>query len=620
MLQLPQIDVASPTRRGLGFIGMVSALTRPMRRFQLVLIKPSHYDDDGYVIQWVRAFVPSNTLAVLYSLGRDAAQQAVLGADTAIDITVIDEIHTRVKIGQLLARFQRNGGFGLVALVGVQSNQFPRAVDIARPFRGAGVPVMIGGFHVSGCLAMLPEMPADLKRALEMGVSLFAGELEGRTDLILQDAANGTLQPIYNYLKDLPSLESEPTPILPVDHLRKTFQALASFDAGRGCPFQCSFCTIINVQGRKSRRRSADDVERTIREHYAQGIRHFFITDDNLARNKDWEAIFDRIIALRERENMNIRLMVQVDTLCHKIPNFIEKAARAGTNRVLVGLESINAANLLAAKKRQNKLTEYRAMLLAWKNAGAITTAGYILGFPFDTPESIREDITIIQKELPLDILEFFCLTPLPGSEDHKVLWQKGEWMHEDMNLYDGEHAVSHHPKMSKEEWEQVYRSAWEMYYTPEHMETILRRGAATSCSMSRLVSFVFLFCSSVPIENVHPLQGGLLRRKYRRDRRPGMPIEPIWSFYPKFASDFMSKYSRALRLLLRLHFTNRRLQKNPNRYAYTDVAMTPVTEGETDKLELFTHSDAARQAVAHAHKIEQLTGAHKAAKAAAHA
>ena len=437
---------------------MVGASTRPTRRFQLVLIKPSHYDDDGYVIQWMRAFVPSNTLAVLYSLGRDAGLRSVLGPDTAIDITVIDEIHTRVKIKQLLALFRRHDGFGLVGIVGVQSNQYPRALDIARPFRADGVPVMIGGFHVSGCLAMLPEMQADLKKTLDLGISMFAGELEGRMDLILQDAANGTLKPIYNYLKDLPSLESEPTPILPVSHLKKTFQALASFDAGRGCPYQCSFCTIINVQGRKSRRRSADDVERTIREHYVQGIRHFFITDDNLARNKDWEAIFDRIIMLRERENMNIRLMVQVDTLCHKIPNFIEKAARAGTNRVLVGLESINAANLIAAKKRQNKITEYRTMLLAWKNAGAITTAGYILGFPFDTPESIREDIAIIQRELPLDILEFFCLTPLPGSEDHKVLWQKGEWMHEDMNLYDGEHAVAHHPKMSKDEWEQVYQ------------------------------------------------------------------------------------------------------------------------------------------------------------------
>jgi hypothetical protein len=191
--------------------------------------------------------------------------------------------------------------------------------------------------------------------------------------------------------------------------------------------------------------------------------------------------------------------------------------------------------------------------------------------------------------------------------------------MHEDMNLYDGEHAVSNHPKMSKEEWEQVYRSAWDTYYTPEHMETILRRGAATNCSMSRLVSFVFLFCSSVPLENVHPLQGGLLRRKYRRDRRPGMPIEPIWSFYPKYTWDFVRKYSRALRLLLRLHVTNRRLQKHPNRYTYTDLAMTPVSEGETETLELLTHSSAAREAVAHVRKIAHLPTLHWTERSSSH-
>jgi hypothetical protein len=581
----------------------------PKRRFQLVLIKPSHYDDDGYVIQWARAFVPSNTLAVLNSLGLDAGRRAALGSETAIDITVIDEIHTRVRINRLLALFRRHGGYGLVALVGVQSNQFPRSLDIARPFRAAGVPVMIGGFHVSGCLAMLPELQADLRIALGMGVSLFAGELEGRMDKVLQDAANGELQPIYNYLKELPALESQPTPILPTKHLRKTVQSMASFDAGRGCPFQCSFCTIINVQGRKSRGRSADDVERTIREHYAQGIRHFFITDDNLARNKDWEAIFDRIIELRERDQISVRLMVQVDMLCHKIPNFIEKAARAGCNRVLVGLESINAANLLAAKKRQNKITEYRKMLLAWKNAGAITTAGYILGFPFDTPESIREDIEIIKKELPLDILEFFCLTPLPGSEDHKVLWQKGEWMHSDMNIYDGEHAVSNHPHMNKEVWENVYQTAWKTFYTPEHIETLLRRGASTNCSMSRLVGFIYLFSTSVPLENIHPLQGGLLRRKYRRDRRPGLPIESAWTFYPKFAADFLWKTARSARLLLWLHFMNKRIQRNPDRYRYTDRAMAAVADDEDETLELLTHNETARHAVEHAHKVAHLTG-----------
>src|SRR6478672_7837419 len=588
---------------------VMSDVRVPAKQFRLVLIKPSHYDDDGYVIRWWRAMIPSNSLAAIYGIAADCAERQVLGPDIAVAIEVIDETNTRVNVPQLLERFRSNGNFGLVALVGVQSNQYPRALDIARPFRAAGIPVAMGGFHVSGCLSMLDGRAVGLDACRDMGISMFAGEAEGRLEMLLQDAVAGRLAPLYNFIKGLPSIEGTPVPFLPKQYVERTLALSASFDAGRGCPYQCSFCTIINVQGRKSRRRSADDVERTIREHYVQGIRHFFITDDNLARNKDWEAIFDRIIMLREREKMNIRLMVQVDTLCHKIPNFIEKAARAGTNRVLVGLESINAANLIAAKKRQNKITEYRTMLLAWKNAGAITTAGYILGFPFDTPESIREDIAIIQRELPLDILEFFCLTPLPGSEDHKVLWQKGEWMHEDMNLYDGEHAVAHHPKMSKDEWEQVYRAAWETYYTPEHMETILRRGASVDCSMSRLVSFVFLFCSSVPLENAHPLQGGLLRRKYRLDRRPGLPIEPIWSFYAKYAWNFATKYTRAARLLLWLHRTNRRAQRDPNRYTYTDLAMTPVTEDETERLELFTHSDAARDAVAHVHKIEQLTG-----------
>jgi hypothetical protein len=594
---------------------MFRASAQRKRRFQLVLIKPSHYDDDGYVIQWMRAFIPSNTLGVLYSLARDSARRAALGPDTDIDITVIDEINARVKTRQLCSLFRRHDGFGLVGLVGVQSNQFPRALDIARAFRAAGVPVIIGGFHVSGCLAMLPDMQCDLRAALDMGTSLFAGEVEGRMDRILQDAANGTLQPIYNFLKDLPSLEDEPTPILPAKHLRRTIQHIGSFDAGRGCPFQCSFCTIINVQGRKSRHRSAEDVERTIREHWAEGIRDFLITDDNLARNKDWEPIFDRLIAMRERENMKIKLVIQVDALCHKIPNFIEKAARAGVDRVLIGLESINAANLLAAKKRQNKITEYRKMLLAWKKAGAITTAGYILGFPFDTPESVRDDIEIIKKELPLDILEFFCLTPLPGSEDHKVLWEKGEWMNPDMNIYDGEHAVAHHSKMSKDAWEQLYRTAWESYFTPEHMETILRRAAATNCSMSRLISFMFLFSYSVPIESVHPLQGGLGRRKYRRDRRPAFAVEPIWRFYPKFAWEFATKFAGALRLLLWVHRTGRRIQKHPDRHLYNDQALTPVCDDEINRLELFTHSDAARQAVEHAHKIAHLTGTRRAAQ-----
>jgi radical SAM superfamily enzyme YgiQ (UPF0313 family) len=221
------------------------------RRFQLVLIKPSHYDDDGYVIQWFRAFMPSNSLAALYGLTADAAERQVLGADVAIDITPIDETNTRVKSKDIIELIKRHDGFGLVGLVGVQSNQFPRALDIARPLRAAGIPVVIGGFHVSGCLSMLKEMQADLKIALDMGVSLFAGEAEDRLDGLLRDAASGSLKPIYNYLDDLPNIQSAPVPFLPRRHVEKTAGNYSTFDAGRGCPYQCSFCTIINVQGRK---------------------------------------------------------------------------------------------------------------------------------------------------------------------------------------------------------------------------------------------------------------------------------------------------------------------------------------------------------------------------------
>ena len=107
---------------------------------------------------------------------------------------------------------------------------------------------------------------------------------------MLRDVANGTAKPIYNYLDNMPELSSAVPPILPPKLVRLVLTEYSSFDAGRGCPFQCSFCTIINVQGRISRYRSADDVETIVRANAAQGVTRFFVTDDNFARNRNWEA------------------------------------------------------------------------------------------------------------------------------------------------------------------------------------------------------------------------------------------------------------------------------------------------------------------------------------------
>ncbi|MCC6780866.1 MAG: radical SAM protein [Hyphomicrobiales bacterium] len=579
------------------------------RRFQLVLIKPSHYHDDGYVIRWWRALIPSNSLAAVYGLARDCAERQVLGPDVALDIDLIDETNTRVRIDELIERFRRHGNFGLLALVGVQSNQYPRALDIARPFRAAGVPVALGGFHVSGCLAMLDGHAIDLDLARDLGISLFAGEAEERLDLVLRDAAAGALQPVYDFMDDLPSIGGTPIPFLPRDFVRRTAGTNTSFDAGRGCPFQCSFCTIINVQGRKSRFRSADDIERIVRENWAQGISRYFITDDNFARNKEWEAIYDRLAELRE-DGIPLGLMIQVDTMCHKIPRFIEKSKRAGVTRVFIGLENVNPDNLVVAKKKQNKITEYRRMLLAWKAQGIFVYAGYILGFPGDTPASIRRDIAIIQRELPLDMLEFNILTPLPGSEDHQVLWRKGVDMDADLNKYDLEHAVTDHPRMPRAELEAIYQEAWSVYYTPQHIETLLRRAVVTGLPLLSFIKVLVQFTTMMQVEKVHPLQSGLFRSSHPQERRPGLPRESLLVFYPRFVWRLVVNNVKLIGTILWVLRLKRRIERDPDRLRYTDQALTPVADDDEATLDLLTKTAGAKAAIAHQRKIEALTHA----------
>jgi hypothetical protein len=407
---------------------------------------------------------------------------------------------------------------------------------------------------------------------------------------LLRDMDSGQLKPTYNYLNDMPEMAAATLPILPKEVVTRIAGHYASFDAGRGCPFQCSFCTIINVQGRKSRYRTPDDIEAIIRANVPRGITRFFVTDDNFARNKNWEAILDRIIEVKERENLRIRLVLQVDTLCHRIPNFIEKAARAGCTAVFIGLENINPESLMGTKKRQNKIWEYREMLQAWRRAKVMTYAGYILGFPTDTPESIARDIEIIKKELPIDILEFFCLTPLPGSEDHKKLYAAGVDLDPDLNKYDLEHACTDHPRMSRQKWTEVYKDAFARYYTDEHVEKIMRRAVAGRLQTSKLVTLLAIFSSCVRIEGVHPLQFGLVRRKSRTQRRFGMPLVNPLIFYPWRAYDFSMAMAKWGLIFWRYYRMMKRIKKNPAAKNYSDEAMRlPAASDETDKIvELF--------------------------------
>ena len=265
-------------------------------------------------------------------------------------------------------------------------------------------------------------------------------------------------------------------------------------------------------------------------------------------------------------------------------------------------MENINPESLAGTKKRQNKIWEYREMLQAWRRAGVGTWAGYILGFPTDTPESVARDIEIIKKELPIDILEFFFLTPLPGSEDHKKLYLNGAPLDPDLNKYDLEHACTTHPRMSKQEWEGVYRDAWARYYTDAHVETILRRAVASpGMGVSKIRDGLIIFSGASRIEGVHPLQFGLGRRKVRTQRRHGMKIVNPLIFYPWRAYDFAKASVQWLSVSLRYSAILRRIKATPEAKSYVDEATRPVNHdgGAQDDFVQF-YADKSRTLTAH--------------------
>jgi hypothetical protein len=241
----------------------------------------------------------------------------------------------------------------------------------------------------------------------------------------------------------------------------------------------------------------------------------------------------------------------------------MDKARRAGVSRVFIGLENVNPDNLQAAHKNQNKVAEYRTMLLEWKRRSITTYCGYILGFSGDTPQRILEDIETVKRELPLDILEFFFLTPLPGSEDHKELQAAGAPLEPDMNCYDLEHACMTHPRMSADEWRGVYDQAWSSYYSMEHLETLMRRALAAGRNPRRVLELALQFYGCYRYLRVHPLQGGYFRRKVRTERRAAFPRENPIVFYPRRVLEFARTYGGFAAYAFRVFRLLRRVQRD---------------------------------------------------------
>lgn len=526
-------------------------LAKGIRRVVLVFIKPTHYDDDGFPHRYWRGVLPSNSLAVMRALTHEALTQ-ILHDGVPVEIHMLEDgvANHAAELRRLARRFPEDGTMLIVGMVAVQTAQFPRAADLINRWQRRGAVCVIGGFHVSGTISTMLDgisdttrndvpcprvMPPEVQQLMNRGVVVFHGEAEKVWRIALADILNGNPQQLYRGGR--PDIEYAPIPEYPDGYLRSFVTQARTLDTNRGCPFACSFCCIINVQGRISRSRSPAAIVRYVEalclEH---GRADFFFTDDNFARNPHWKEILDGLIALRE-QGLKIGFMIEADLASHKICGFLEKLAAAGCEQIFMGVESMNPANLADAHKLQNHVGDYAAFWARCHQLGIGVHAAYIIGFPHDTPDTIHQDVQAL-FEAGADQASFFIYTPIPGSEIHIRALCAGTPMDPDLSRYDSFHPCTSHPLMTREEWYASYFAAWRQFYSVENMVTALRRlrGTARSNMLMNYAWYHWAFA----VEGTHPMIAGFYRFRDLHDRRSGAPALS----FPRYLAEEVARHA----------------------------------------------------------------------------
>jgi radical SAM superfamily enzyme YgiQ (UPF0313 family) len=306
--------------------------------------------------------------------------------------------------------------------------------------------------------------------------------------------------------------------------------------------------------GRTMRSREPNAVVQWVRDAIRyHGIQSLFLVDDDFFRSPRWEEILTGLVEVKkEYPALSFMMQVDVDASCYaniapgetegakhrRSRRFVELAARAGCYQAFVGIESLNPDNLNFATKYQNTddrqhrmkleqararvLEKYRRVVDNWHRAGISVHAGYMLGFPFDGPDCGRVAGQTLRK-LGFDIVSFFIMTPLPGTEDQVRYAKEGQIIDWDFNNLDSQHVTLKHERLDRDSWMRAYRDAFTTFYTfPSLLRTIFTvasgRGLSAEARRSTLRQFLYYFYSYR--QGRHPMVGGvwpILRRDVRR-------------------------------------------------------------------------------------------------------
>jgi hypothetical protein len=482
---------------------------------RVVIIKPSKYGMDGDVERFRRGFMPNSTVPYLRSMTPDSLD------GVAIETIAIDEyVQTDLRYLDVLRNPETPT---LLALVGVQSHQFQRSLDLAA-FAGAhGVRhCVIGGPHPMTC---------DTSLLQNRGVSFALAEAEMIWLNILRDAIHGELLPVYG--RDQRWTEQIEAPVITPPSrrdLRRYVVPMLGIYPARGCPFTCNFCSVIKIAGRQIRSQSIETTMASLRRAKAAGVRMVMFTSDNFNKYAEAKQLLEQMIA----EKINILFFVQCDTQIARQEELISLLGRAGCFEMFVGVESFSRKILLSAHKTQNYPSTYSDIVKLCRKHRVVTHFSNIIGFPDDTAQTIHEHMDVL-RGLDPDVTSFYILCPIPGTEQYDDFYASGWITEQNLDRFDGTAPTWRHPVLEAHELQKMLFSCYRDFYSSGH---ILRTAVRTFNSRA---GGRFLPCLGHPLfsrfsawKKVHPMSGGIGRvgldsaSDYREFRRKQFQIDQI--------------------------------------------------------------------------------------------
>jgi radical SAM superfamily enzyme YgiQ (UPF0313 family) len=479
----------------------MSAARPPLR---VVLIKPSKYGLDGHVERFRWGFMPNSTLGHLASLTPAEVE------GRPCEVVAVDEyVHTDLDYLKLLERDPRCRT--LLALVGVQSHQLQRALDLAALARERGVEsCVVGGPHPMTC---------DTTELQGRGVAFALSEAEIVWADILEDAAAGELRPVYG--RDARwQRRIDPPPLTPPSarDLRRYVARLVGIYPARGCPYTCNFCSVIKIAGRQVRSQPVETTLASLRAAAAAGVRLVLFTSDNFNKIPEVRQLLQGMID----EGLRLPFFAQCDTRVERQEDLFPLLARAGCFQMFVGAESFSREALRGAHKLHNHPERYARIVELCRAYGITSHFSNILGFPSDTEETIREHLETL-RELAPDVASFYALTPIPGTEQYGDFLERGLLTEPDLDRYDGACVTWRHPHLAPRRWADLLFQAYRRFYRPRDVAAKLLRYARgcrdfrSGAGLSAILGYSVQSRLAARARE-HPMAGGT--RRVRRDGR----------------------------------------------------------------------------------------------------